>query len=280
MIRLAQLVLNERSRRGREAAHLVRASLARAGIDVVEDGWPDDIGAGVDCIIAAGGDGTLVGAIGPAIARGLPLGVVPLGTFNELARTLDVPLDIDGAVATIAAGCERTIDVGRVNGCYFVNEASLGISSRISRLQTPELKQRFGIFGVLATAMQAFRHARPMRAEAVYNGRREQLRTIQLTVANSHRFGGFLSVADAAIDDGLLDLYSVDITSPWEAFAIAFAMFVGRRRDVPGLKALRSKRFDVWTRRPHRITADAEPAGSTPATFEVLPKALRVYVPH
>ncbi len=276
---LAQLVLNERSRRGAEAAPFVRESLKLAGVDFVEGDSPEDIGGGVDCIIAAGGDGTLVGAIRQALERGLPLGIIPLGTFNELARTLDVPLDIAGAVRVIRAENYRTIDVGRVNDSYFVNEASIGISSRISRLQTPELKKHFGLLGIAATALQAFRHSHPIHATVAYDGGRESVKTIQLTVANSHRFGGFLNVEGAAIDDGWLDLYSVDIESFRDAFGIAYAMFRGIRKQVPGLKTLRSRRFEIRTRTPHHITADAEPAGTTPAVFEILPKALRVYAP-
>jgi len=276
---LAQLIVNERSGRGRELGGSIRAALQRVGIDAVEGGWPSDVAADADCIVCAGGDGTLIGAIEQAIARDLPIGLVPAGTFNELARTLRMPLDIDGAVKTIAARNERVVDVGLVNGVYFLNEASIGISSRIARLQTTQLKQRFGMFGVFATAFLALRHSRPIRAEVRYDGRSERLRTIQLTVANSHRFGGFLNVAGAAIDDGWLDLYSVDITGPREAFSIAMAMFAGRPRDVPGLRVLRATRFDVMTRREHRITADGEPAGVTPATFEILPKALRIFAP-
>ncbi|HET9030563.1 MAG TPA: YegS/Rv2252/BmrU family lipid kinase, partial [Candidatus Aquilonibacter sp.] len=276
---LAQLLINEKSRRGAQAAPEVRAALSDAGIRFVEDGWPDDIGAEIECIIAAGGDGTLLGAIGNAVNRGLPLGVIPLGTFNELARTLAIPLDISSAVDVIAQGNERAIDVGRVNERYFVNESSIGISSRASRLQTTEVKRRFGFLGVIATAIDAFRRSRPMHVIVEHAGGTEQLKTIQLTIANSHRFGGFLNVADAAIDDGWLDLYSVDIESPWQAFHIARAMLEGRRHDVPGLRTLRAKRFDVRSPHAHHITADAEPAGMTPATFDVLPKALRVFVP-
>lgn len=275
----AQLVINARSRRGMQAAPDVRAALHDAAIEFAEDGWPDDVAGPVDCIIAAGGDGTLLSAIASALNRGLPLGVIPLGTFNDLARTLRIPMDIRTAVAVIADRHERPIDVGRVNGHYFVNESSIGISSRISRLQTPELKQRLGFLAVLVTAMQAFRYARPIHAEVEHAGGTEHLRTIQMTVANSFHFGGVLSVADAAIDDGWLDLYSVDIESAWEAFSIGRAVMEGRRKDVPGLRTLRAKKFEIRTRHPHHITADAEPAGMTPATFEILPKALRVFVP-
>lgn len=272
------LFINERSRRGQMHAAAVRASLRNADIEAIERSSFEKL-EDVDAIVCAGGDGTLLSGIGAAIASELPLGIIPLGTFNELARTLEIPLDVEGAVATIASARARTIDVGRVNGKYFLNEASIGISSRAARMQTPELKQRFGFLGVLWTSVQAVRYGRPIRAEIRYDDRSERMRTIQLTVANSHRFGGFLSVADAAIDDGWLDLYSVDITSLREAFSVARLMFAGERHDAPGLRTRRARVFDVATRHAHRIMADGEPAGSTPARFEVIPKALRVFVP-
>lgn len=274
----ALLSLNEHSRRGRELGPAVREALRAHGIDFVEGSSLDDPAQSVDCVIAAGGDGTLVRAAGVALARGIPLGVIPLGTFNELARTLELPLDVEGAVAAIAAGAQREIDVSRVNGHYFVNEASIGISSRITRLQTPEVKQRFGWFAIIATALQAYRHSRPIHCEVIADETRASFRTIQLTIANSNRFGGVVNVQDAAIDDGWLDLYSVDIDRPSKAFGIARALLAGKRDSVPGLRTLRSKKFDVRTRHPHRIAADGEDAGTTPAVFEVLPKALRVYV--
>ncbi|MGA7569266.1 MAG: YegS/Rv2252/BmrU family lipid kinase [Candidatus Aquilonibacter sp.] len=275
----AQLVINMRSGRARALADATREALREANIEFVEVGWPSDIVAGADCIICAGGDGTLLGAIESAITRALPLGIVPLGTFNDLARTLGIPLDVRGAVHTIAAHHERAIDAARVNGQYYVNEASIGISSRVTRLQTTELKQRFGFWGVIATAFSALRYARPIRAEVRLDGKSERLRTIQLTVANSPHFGGFLHVDGVAIDDGCLELYSVDIRHLYQAFTIAHAMLTRRPFDVPGLRVLRSQCFEVVTRRPHHITADGEPAGTTPAVFEVFPKALRVFAP-
>ncbi len=272
---LAQLVINEHSRRGREFAQEVRDAMREACIDFVEDESES-----ADCIVGAGGDGTILGCIAMAVARRLPLGIVPLGTFNELARTLEVPLDIEGAIAVIAGGGEREIDVGIVNGKYFVNEASIGISSRISRMQTPELKQRYGFLAIFVTALSAMRHSRAIHVTLTAgSGVRESFRTIQLTIANSHRFGGFVNVSDAAIDDGLLDLYSVDIRHFYQAFPIARAMFAGKHSGVPGLHTRRAKSFDVLTRHRHRITADGEPAGYTPARFDVVPKALRVFVP-
>ncbi len=275
----AWLFVNRKSRRGHALGDEIRARFRQAGVEVVEDGRAGTPPGPVDCVVGAGGDGTILSVIPRALALGVPLGIVPAGTFNDLARTLEIPLDVAGACATVAAGQTRTIDLGCVNGVHYVNEASIGISSRIARLQTPEVKRRFGFLAIVATALQAFYHARPMHAEVSYDGRTERFKSIQLTVANSHRFGGLFNVTDAAIDDGWLDLYSVDIANLREAFSVGRAIFQGKRESVPGLRTYRSTRFYVRGRHRHRITADGEPAGRTPATFEVLPRALRVLVP-
>lgn len=276
---LAWLVLNEHSRRGRELADDVRACLRARGVEIIEGAFPAEVAPQLDCIIAAGGDGTIARLVPAAVAHGVPLGIIPLGTFNELARTLGIPFDAAGACEVIVGKHERAIDVGRVNKAYFVNEASIGVSSRIARMQTIEIKQRYGILGVIGTAVQAYRHARPIHAEVHYDGKVESLRTIQLTVANSNRFGGVFNVTDASIEDGWLDLFSVEIEHFAQAFGIVRAILAGRRDSISGLRTLRATSFDVRTRHAHRITADGESAGVTPATFSILPKALRVMVP-
>jgi YegS/Rv2252/BmrU family lipid kinase len=273
----ALLMLNLQSRRGREMAPTLREDLQRCGVEAI-DGTSREA-AKVDCVISAGGDGTLTRAMARAIELGVPIGLVPLGTFNDLARTLNVPFDVAAACATIGAGYTRTIDIARVNGVYYASEASIGVSSRIARLQTTGDKRRFGILAVIATALQAFWYVRAMRVTLSFNGKSERFKTVQLTVANSHRFGGVFNVEDAAIDDGWLDLYSIEIDNALEALSVARAVLSGKRHDAPGLRTYRAAKFHVHTHHRHRISADGEPAGQTPATFEVLPKALRVYVP-
>jgi YegS/Rv2252/BmrU family lipid kinase len=272
----AEFVLNPLSRRGNQLGDAVRAEFARVGVELVESGA---LSHGLDAIIVAGGDGTLAGQIPRAIALAVPIGLVPLGTFNDLARTLAIPFDVNGACAVIASGRTRTIDAARVNGAYYVTEASIGISSRLARLQRSEDKQRFGLLAILASLLQAARYARPFRAEIAYDGKHARVRAIQLTVANSPRFGGFINVEDAAIDDGWLDCYSVEIENALQFFSVAGAIVTGRRRSARGLRTFRSTAFEVRTHRPHHISADGEPAGETPARFEVLSNALRVFVP-
>ena len=249
-----RLVTNPSARLGHAGA-AVQAALALRDVECV---GPDVVATTLDAIVVAGGDGTVVSQIADAMAHALPIGVVPLGTFNDLAHTLAIPFDIDAACDTIAGGATRHIDVGRVNGVYFVNEASIGISARIARRQTTDLKRRFGIFGIIGTTLQAFPHIVPFGVRLQHDGACERFRTIQLTIANSNRFGSIWNVRDAAIDDGWLDGYSVSLL---------------------GVRRFRSAAFEVTTRNPHRIVADGEPAGRTPARFDLLPVAIRILVP-
>ncbi len=272
----ALLVVNPHSRRGKRFGGAVCSELQRLGVEIVEN---EASKQGIDAIVVAGGDGTLVRQIPLALELGVPIGLVPLGTFNDLARNLQIPVDVEGACGVIATGRTRTVDVACVNGIFYLTEASIGISSRLARLQRPEEKQRFGLLAIVGSVLRATRHARPFLAEITYDGKRERLKAVQLTVANSQRFGGFIAVEDAAIDDGWLDLYAVNIENVTQLFSVVGTIAAGQRRSTRDLRTLRSTAFDVWTRRPHRISADGEPAGTTPARFEILRSALRILAP-
>ncbi|HLY04025.1 MAG TPA: YegS/Rv2252/BmrU family lipid kinase [Candidatus Cybelea sp.] len=272
----AVLFVNPRSRRGRQLGAAVRLELARNGIESVE---ARAAGGRIDAIVVAGGDGTFARHISRAIELDVPVGIVPLGTFNDLARTLAIPLDLGAACALIASGETRRIDVARVNGVYYATEASVGISSRVAKLQKSADKQRFGFAAIAVSVLRAVRFSRPFRAEIAYDGECATVETVQLTVANSQRFGGFITVNDAAIDDGWLDLYAVEGAGLGPAIRILAAIVAHRGRSAQGVRTFRSTAFSVSTRRPHRITADGEPAGTTPARFEILPGAVRVFAP-
>lgn len=267
------LTLNERSRFGLRDAPALRLCLERHGISSVSlDDAPQ-------AVIAAGGDGTILSAIPMALDRALPLGVVPLGTFNDLARTLGIPPGIEAACAVIAAGSRRRIDLGRVNGAYFVNEASIGLSARIARRQSAQLKQRYGYGAIVASLLQSLGDARPFFCEITYDDCVETARSVQVTVANSGRFGGLVSRSDASIDDGFLDLYSVEARNWLDGLRIAHKVLAHDASSDHTLRTRRARRFFVRTHHPHHVCADGEPAGTTPAVFEVLPGALEVLAP-
>lgn len=281
------LMINPYARRGKEHAADVRAAFEDLGCEVVQD--PLEAGSvaeiiarhrdRIDAAVIGGGDGTLRSAIPAFVNTDVPLGVIPLGTFNDLARTLEIPLQPAAAAKAIVEGHRRTIDIGSVNGRYFLTEASIGISTHIARRQTSGAKRRFGFAAILATTLATVWHARPFRVSVAYDEQLERFRTIQLTVANSFHFGGLITNKAAAIDDGELDLYSLDIERWSDVLPLIKPILKQEVLDSPSVRTRRATRFEVSTHRPRHVFADGEPATLTPATFDVLPRAVTVFVP-
>jgi len=150
------LIVNRHSRSGKEQGDEAEAALDAAGLTVVRGHARsrDDVSrlirrsAGeVGRVVVGGGDGSLHAAAPGVIATGLPLGILPLGTANDLARTLGLPLGLDAAARVIADGRTRSIDLGEVNGHPFFNVASLGFGVDLTRALTSDAKRRWGPLG-------------------------------------------------------------------------------------------------------------------------------------
>jgi YegS/Rv2252/BmrU family lipid kinase len=233
-------------------------------------------------VVVGGGDGTLLTAIDGLVEAKLPLAVLPLGTFNELARTLGVPSDPDDVAALVEDGVPLPLDVGCVNGKRYFNEASVGLSTRVTRLQTDEVKKRLGMLAIPVTTLRALRYAKPMHLEIeAEDGSRRRVRAIQLTVANSYRFGGVVENPEASLEDGRLWLYSIDVRSVWHALAVVAAVVLRRFQHAPEVTAVRGKRFVVRSvhGREHRVYADSEDVAKLPAEFAIVHDGITVLVP-
>ena len=290
MTQRALFLVNRHARKGQQQLDAAINQLKSLGFELQEapidhpDQLPDVIREHrerVDLVIIGGGDGTLNAAVAGLVDAHLPLGILPLGTANDLARTLGIPATLPEACQIIAAGKVQPIDLGWVNGKYFFNVASLGLSVQITRNLTKEVKRRWGVFAYAATAMQALWKSRRFHAEIqMEGGRSEKVRAIQIAVGNGRYYGGGMAVAeDAAIDDQRLDLYSLEVQHWWQMLAILPAMRRGRQAVSPWAQSWTGKEFHVYTRRPRSINTDGEITTSTPAHFRVVPNALSVIVP-
>jgi len=287
--RRALLLINDRSSRADTDLGPAIDRLEAGGVDVdclhpetIEEARMA-IMAGVDrdvcCVLVAGGDGTLNRLVDAVLESGLPLVIVPLGTANVLARTLGLPIDPVQACLAAAEGWIRRIDVGRVNGQPFLSVASLGLSERVARESTPARKQQFGPFSYVISTILALRSARSLAFELQLPAETLKVRAIQLDVANSHHLGSRRIEADAEPDDGLLTLSALRAGSPW-AIVLELWRFWSRRVRRTGESLIRrAPDVTVRTREPVSIDADGEPVGSTPARFEIAPRALSVLVP-
>jgi diacylglycerol kinase (ATP) len=244
---------------------------------------PDAIrrkGAEVDVIVIGGGDGTLSHACDAVLESGRPLGILPMGTANDLARTLGLPTAPLAAFRVIAAGKTKRIDVGRVNGRPFFNVASMGISVAIARRLTGALKNRWGVLGYARAAWDAARTGSSFAARITCDDETETLRAIQIAVGNGRYYGGGMTVADdAAIDDDRLDVYAIRRVANWRWLMLLPAMFRGKHRHHAEVSARRGRQVRVETKKPKKINVDGEVVAETPADFTVEAGALEVFVP-
>ena len=167
-------------------------------------------------VIIGGGDGTLNAAAAGLAELKLPLGILPLGTANDLARTLKIPPDLKSALEIIGGGRIRSIDVGIVNDVMFFNVASIGLSAELAEKLTAETKRRFGKFGYALTTLRVLAGARPFRCG--HFQRRQALalpdpadRRRQWPLLWRRKCRG----KGAEIDDEILRLYSLEFVKAW-----------------------------------------------------------------
>lgn len=233
-----------------------------------------------DAIVVCGGDGSISSSAPAVIESGLPLGIIPAGTANDLARTLSIPLDFAAAADVIIAGHKKQIDIGMVNGHAFFNVASIGLSSELAQKLDPDIKKRFGRLGYAIAALRIMAGARRFRARIVEKGSGTRVRTYQIAIGNGRLYGGGNVVEEtAAIDDGALDLYSLEMRNLWKSALMARAFRSGTHGAWKEVRTARCVEFDIETRRPMPINTDGEIVTATPAHFSVLPGAVTVFTP-
>jgi diacylglycerol kinase (ATP) len=205
MSKCALLMVNRHSRRGHEDRTAAIARLQSLGLDlIIEESTenPEQISEvirqyrdRVELVIVGGGDGTLNAAIGGLVDARLPLGILPLGTANDLARTLGIPTALADACDVIARGKPYPIDLGWVNGKYFFNVASLGLSVRITEQLNKDVKRKWGVLAYAIAALQVLVRSVPFSAEIRTKDESLKVKTVQIAIGNGRYYGGGMTVA-------------------------------------------------------------------------------------
>lgn len=285
----ALLVVNPRARRGNGSVAAARDVLEKADISVTEikPGKGEDVSDIIlrnakhyDFAIVGGGDGTLNAAAPALVKTGMPLGVIPLGTANDFARTVGIPADPAKAAELIAAGKLRDIDLGEVNGHLFFNVASIGFSAELAQDLTEHAKKRFGVFGYGVVAARLLLRSRLFTAFVDHDGATEKIRALQVSVGNGKHYGGGMTVEEAATaDDGKLDFYSLEVDHWWRLLALLPSLRKGTQGKWDDVRAFQTTEVTIRTSKPRPVNTDGELSTYTPAHFRIRPKALKVFVP-
>ena len=285
----AILVVNAASRSGADAFDDARDKLVAAGIELLNakavkdpkrmDGAIKQAVKRAPMVIVGGGDGSLSSSVDHFMGTDTILAVLPLGTANSFARTLGIPLELDGAVEVIAQGEARKIDVGCIDGQHFLNAAALGLAPKVAESVPHGLKRSLGRLGYLLWAGWSAASFNAFRLK-VQDGRRiHRLWATEVRIANGRFHGGMELIESADVESGVIVIQAVRGRSilrlGWSY--LASALKLDARHQT--MREFRGRKLTISTRPPIEVSIDGEVAGRTPLEVSAIPDAVTVAAP-
>ena len=295
--RRAALVVNTRSRSGEQTFFEAIDRLADLGVPLgatyaIRDPvrLPETIrevlhkGSGYRLLILGGGDGSVSSVVDFLAERDALLGLLPLGTANDFARTLDIPDDIEGACKTIANGKLVDVDLGLAGDNFYVNVASVGLGVEATRALSPWLKKSTGPLAYPVAAIRAFLKHEPFSARLTFPDEDhepvEYDRLLQVAVGNGRFYGGGMVVAlESNIDDKTLDVYAIDLGRQRDLIGAVRYLKSGDFIKTDGVHHFRTPRVRLETDPELPVNIDGELVSRTPQDFSIAHNALDVLVP-
>ena len=273
----------------RAAEDDVRGALEAAGIvaDVIVTESEDEaiaatreaIQQGYDIVAAAGGDGTIGTVACELLHSQTALGVLPLGSVMNIARMLDIPRDLAGAIQVLTQGEVRTIDVGEANGQIFFEGGSVGLNAAVFR-EAQGMDAPQGRLRALLSALRELVRYRPPRMILHLDDTVFTTRALAVSIANGPYAGlGFTVSPETSIEDGLLDVVVYSRFSRMELIRHFGSIAFGRRQYTAKTRTFTSRRVRIEGVHPLPCRADSHDLGETPVEYVVRPQALRVIAP-
>jgi len=289
--REAVLIVNTRSRRGerlfREAAAKLEAagvrliakhSIKRPGDDLIPT-MKAAVRSGAPMVIVGGGDGSLSCTVDEVVDRDCVFALLPLGTANSFARTLGIPLDLDGAIRTIATGRRRRIDVGAIDGDYFANASAIGLSPMIACTIPHRLKRYFGRPGYLLWSLWCLARFKAFALTVEGPEGCERLPALEVRILNGRFHGGIEVAEDLAIDDGVIMVEAVRGHARTTLALNWLRLLLGRPKRERDVRQFRGRSLRIATDPPLPISIDGEVLARTPVTVRAAKRAIEVVVP-
>jgi YegS/Rv2252/BmrU family lipid kinase len=229
--------------------------------------------------VVLSGDG-MIGAVGGALAGSeTPLGIVPAGRGNDLARVLGIPGDPAAAVANLAAGHLRRIDVGEANGKRFLGIASTGFDAQANELAN-ETKLLRGNLVYAYAGIRTLLGWKPARFTIKAGEERLRLSGYSVSAANNRAYGGGMMLApDADLADGQFDVVAIGAVGKLRFLANLPKVFKGVHVEEDEVRVFRTPRLELSASRPFAVYADGEHLTDLPASLRILPRALNVIAP-
>ena len=240
------------------------------------------VDSGATAVVAGGGDGTVNAVASAAVEAGVPLGILPLGTLNHFAKDVGIPLELEKAVAVVAAGHTVRVDVGDVNGRVFINNSSIGIYPDIVVEREALRAQGFRKWTALAVATaRVLRKYRGVVVHVTSDGSTETFRTPFLFIGNNeYQVEGISFGSRSRLDAGRLHTCVAPRVRAGHLPLLAVTAVLGRATSTPSLRAFPATELEVGTpdRRGLRVALDGEVMRmATPLRYRIKERALEVF---
>ncbi|MBH1999429.1 MAG: YegS/Rv2252/BmrU family lipid kinase [Sphingomonadaceae bacterium] len=288
--REAALIVNAHSRKGQDLFAQAKAKLEQAGVRLLAAHAVDDpsnlartvrqaIADGAPMVIVGGGDGSMSGTVDELVGKDCVFAVLPMGTANSFARTLDLPLDLDGAVQAIATGQRRRVDLGMIDGDYFVNAASLGLSPMIGQTVPHKLKRYLGRIGYLLWAVKCSVGFRAFRLTIDDGTQERRMWSTEVRILNGPYHGGVELSDHADVDTGEIVVQAIVGRSHARLAWDWYAKFFKLRDRNAHTEEFHGTSFKITTKPRQRISIDGEVLARTPLIAKIAPGAIEVAVP-
>ncbi|HEV3167688.1 MAG TPA: diacylglycerol kinase family protein [Isosphaeraceae bacterium] len=264
---------------GEEACHLHELTDGEDVVEVVRRA----ISQGAELIVAGGGDGTVSAVADAVVGTSVPLGIIPLGTANVLARELGIPVDLEGAFRLLAGPhAAVAIDAMRVGDRVYLTQVGVGLDALMIRDTGREQKRRFGRLAYLRTVLSHLIGFQPARFSIAVDDRHIRQGASQVVIANCGLLGQppFRWGPNIRPDDGRLDVCIVRARTLLHYLVLGWHVLWGQHRRSPSVRYLTAERAVALSAdRTLPVQADGEIIGQTPLQVHLVPGALRIIVP-
>jgi diacylglycerol kinase (ATP) len=239
---------------------------------------------GFDSVIAAGGDGTVHSVAQGMVHSSLSMGIIPMGTANNVARVLGLPLKLEDAMGVIARGRVKKIDVGQVAGRYFLESAGVGLFADAFAAFGGDEPRKYQVFRLLKVLGPMFWNPPVRNLQLTLDGVAEKDEAVWIAVSNSAYIGDNMELAPgASLEDGKFDVIIVGAMNRHELFRFAAALYRGKHLELPKVRRECAEAIVIQrvhsSHRPLPVHADAEIVAYTPARLQTVRAAIQAIVP-
>lgn len=235
-----------------------------------------------DLVVSIGGDGTLHETINGLMNQGHrpKLGIVPLGTVNDFARALQIPLNPEEAIRTLTSPKVKVVDMGRLNDRLFANVVAAGSLAETLSSVTSDDKSRFGAFAYIKEGIKELINHSAHPLVIHHDGEVWKGGSPLFLAALTNSVGGFEQLApDAAVDDGLIHCFIIKDLNIFKTLTVSLSILLGNLKEHKDVIYFTAKRVSVSSSEPVRTNVDGEEGPPLPIELQILPSHIEVIVP-